>query len=244
MSCIAQDQEPAKIHHFIGYSPGLTQIKEENLIPKVHTGILHFFSYSIQKKSDSYNLFRMHAGYGKLKTKIEDEAVSLYGQLSLCYDYQFRIAGNEKFVYYLGPYISFTSSLSEYENWDEAHAYWGNFLSFGPGNSLFISLDHKRSLITHFNLPVFGFYTRPDYYRLYANEYWTFSNITKLMNSHYHFGSLNNAFQINISTEYRTPFYKSSYFVMSFSVYYSRLKTNDGNPLKVLIPELGMGILL
>jgi len=237
-----QNISSSKFRHHFGYSFGISQVKEENLIPKVHKGLNHFILYEFEKRDDIFHNFHFYLGYGKMKTEIESEALSFNAQLSAGYCYNFRIFGNETFCYYLGPNLAFTSSLSEYEIWDEAHAYWGNYFSLGPGNIAFIKLKGNKIFVAHLDLAILGFYTRPDYYRLYANEYWTFSNIIKIMNSHYHFGFLNNAFQMKASIEYRTPIFNDDFFSFLFSIYYSQIKANDGKALKELFPKLGVGI--
>jgi hypothetical protein len=243
-SAMGQTPEPGKIRYSLGYGFGLIQSKEENLIPKVHRGVANFLDFRIEKKDDLYRLFQLQLGYGKLKTAIENEAVSFNAQLSLSYCHDFKIIENKRYGYYLGPRASFTSSLSEYENWDEAHAYWGNFLSLGSSNILFMTLDKNKFWITQLDISMVGCYTRPDKHRLYANEYWTFSNIIKIMNSHYQFGFWNHAFQLKVATEYRTPLFADHLLALSFSVYYSRLKADDGNPLKELIHRMSVGVWL
>jgi hypothetical protein len=65
-----------------------------------------------------------------------------------------------------------------------------------------------------------------------------------LMNSHYRVGSVNNAFQLNASAEYRTPLFRSSALSFSFSLFYSRIKADVGKPLREFTPKLSMGVWL
>jgi len=76
---MGQNAEPAKIRYSLGYEVGLIQTKEENLIPKVHHGVANFLDFRIEKKDDSYRLFQFQLGYDKLKTAIENEAISFNG---------------------------------------------------------------------------------------------------------------------------------------------------------------------
>lgn len=244
ISLSGQNISHSEIKHYFGYSLSFSQIKEENLIPKVNSGISHFLSYGFEKVNKVYHRFDFNLGYGKLKTDIEEEALSFNAQLLLSYCHDFEIFKNDWMVYYLGPTSSFTSSLSEYENWDEAHAYWGNYFSFGPSNTIVFSLQEDKLLAMRLDLSIVGFYTRPDYDRLYANEYWTFSNIIKIMNSNYHFGLWNNAFQLKGSFEDRIPIFTDRNLSLSYSVYYSRIQAKDGKPLTELFHKLGVGIWL
>lgn len=230
--------------HYFGFSIGNIQTKDENLIPKVHSGLINMISYRYERISSSYNLFDFNLGYGLLKTKIEKEAVSFNCQLALSYCYNLSLIRNDFINYYLGPKISFTSSLAEYGVFDEAHAYWGNFLSLCLSNVSFISIDPEKDLVFNLDISIIGLYTRPEYNRLYSNEYWTFSNIIDIMNSNYKFGFLNNAFQFKASAEYRTQIWNSNDLSLALSVYYSRIKDEAGKPLTELIPKISLGIWL
>lgn len=133
--------------HHINYSVGLKQIKEENLIPKVHTGLNHFLSYEYERKDNSYQNFEFYLGYGTVKTEIENEAVSYNARAGFGYCYGVKIICEEKFKYFLDPGLSFSSSMSEYENFDEAHHYWGNFLSLGINNVGLLNIDHDKYFV-------------------------------------------------------------------------------------------------
>lgn len=230
--------------HRINYSVGLNQIKEENLIPKVHTGMNHFLSYEYETIDNSYQCIEFFLSYGTMKAEIEDETVSYNARAGLGYCYGIKIICEEKFKYFLGPGLSFSSSMSEYENFDEAHHYWGNFLSLGINNVGLLNIDQDKYFIFKFNFSALGIYTRPDYHRLYANEIWTFSDVIEVLNSHYKFGFINNAFQLKASAEYRTNLWADKYLSLGLSIFFSRIKADDGKPLKELVPGLTVGVLL
>ncbi len=230
--------------HYFGYSLGFDNIKEENLIPKIHTGILQIFSYGWELRRENYHRFLFRLGYGNIKTGIESEAVTWHAHTAIAYCLGFKILDRDQVQFYSGPRAAFTSSLYEYEVWDEAHAYWGNLLSLGLGNSVALQAGGRKSFLLHFDFTLLGLYTRPDLYRLYANEYWTFSHIMTLMNRHYRFGSVNHAFQLHASAEYRTPIFRSCALSLSFSLFYSRIRAEAGKPLQELTPKLSLGVWL
>jgi hypothetical protein len=229
-------------NHYFGYSIGIAQAKEENLLPKVHSGVIHTIAYLLESKGTSYQSLEFQLGYGTLATAIANDAGSMNAQLLLGCSYDLKIRENGSSTCYLGPRIAFTSSLSEFETWDEAHAYWGNCISLGAGSVLFVALQSEKSLVMRADLSLLGISTRPDQHRLYANEHWTFSNIVTIMNRNYRFGAWNSAFQFRASAEYRTSFVGSSSLAFSFSLYYSRLKADEGNPLKEIISRIGIGV--
>jgi len=231
-------------NHHIEYSIGLKQIKEENLIPKVHPGLNHFVSYEYETRDQTYQCIEFYLGYGTMKTEIENETVSYNARVLLGYCYDMKIIDNDNFQYFLGPGLSYSSSLAEYENFDEAHHYWGNFLSLGINNAALLNIDQDKYFIFKCNISILGVYTRPDYNRLYANEYWKFSNVIEILNSHYKFGLFNNAFQFRIAAGYRTKLWGENYLSLGLSIFFSRIKANDEKPLKELIPGLTVGVVI
>jgi hypothetical protein len=228
--------------HYVGYSLGLAQAKEENLLPKVHSGVIHAVSYVLESKGASYHSLEFQLGYGRLATEITNDVGSMNAQMLLGCSYGLKIQENGSSTCYLGPRVAFTSSLSEYETWDEAHAYWGNFISLGASGVLFVALQPEKSLVMRADFSLFGALTRPELHRLYANERWTFSNIMTIINRDYRLGTWDNALQVRVSTEYRTPLIGSSTLALSYSFYYSKLKADAGNPLRQMTSRIGIGV--
>jgi hypothetical protein len=231
-------------NHNVSYSLGMIQAKEENLLPKVHSGAIHCIAYSLEMKSDSYQCLELQLGYSTLTTEVRNDAGSPNEQLLLGYSYNFRMHEKSTLTYYLGPKLAYTSSLTEYQTWDEAHAYWGNCISLAASNVLFVNLSSDSWLVGHLDLSLLGLIARPDQHRLYSSEYWTFSNITKIMNSGYRFGTWGNLFQLRASVEYRTPMFGSSALSLSASLYYSKLRAGEGNSLREVMSKFGIGIWL
>lgn len=58
ISAIIRGQNsPSILNHHIEYSVGFSQIKEENLIPKVHSGLSHFLEYELEIRNNAYQLY-------------------------------------------------------------------------------------------------------------------------------------------------------------------------------------------
>lgn len=245
----AQNSENTITHHYFGYEPGFIQLKEMNLIPKVHKGIIHIVTYSFEKTNKNYQSFKFVFGYNNPKTSIERKAENSNdydkknGQIFLNYSYNFNILNKKNIYYYLGSMLSYTYSISYYRGWD-SHAYWGNYLSLGPNNVLRIELNNNRSWLTSLNFSLIGFYNRPDHIRLYKVEDWSFNNIIKITNDNYTLGLWDNAFQVQFQTEYRFAIFKSKSFAVDYSFHFSRLKSNESNPLLELIHRIGAKIIL
>ena len=236
--------ETTTTRHALGYSLGVTQIKEENLLPKVHSGLTHTLTYELHREGNSGHSATIQLGYGCVSTQIDRDEGSFNARLSLSYSPLFRVRQGGGFAYFLGPRISYSSSLSEYQTWDEAHAYWGTSLSLGVSNVVSLDLGTARDLTFCFDCSLLGITSRPERFRLYANERWTFSNIVGIMNSGYQFGFANDVFQLNTTARYRTPVFSSQFLALSCSLYYSRLNIDGGNPLREIITSIGIGLWL
>jgi len=126
--------------HTLGYSLGFQQSREELLMPKVHRGALHIFSYQYDDISDRYRSFTVTIGYGRLKTVIEDEYATIHGGVWLRYRHAFNLLRSGGVRLYIGPAASATASISYHDSWDESHAYWANDLSLGPSGVLCVPL--------------------------------------------------------------------------------------------------------
>jgi len=231
-------------HHTLAYSLGVAQVKEENLLPKVHSGLIHALTYEFHREGDPRQSVTIQAGYGILSTRINHDEGSFNARLLLSYSPVFSVWRVGGFAYCVGPRLAYSSSLSEYQTWDEAHAYWGTSLSLGASNVVSLDLGTARDLTFCLDWLLLGITSRPERFRLYANERWTFSNIVKIMNSGYQFGFANDVFQLNVIARYRTPVFSSQFLALTCSLYYSRLNIEGGKPLREIITSIGIGVWL
>lgn len=245
----AQNTGNTKTHHYFGYQLGGIQLKEKNLIPKVHRGVIHILTYGFEKRQENYKIFQFVFGYSNPKTTIEREAEraedydKINGQIYLKYSYNFKVFNRKNINLYIGPKFSYTYSLSYYEGWD-SHAYWGNYLSTGPSSVLTVDLKDNKSWLFSLDLSLLGFYNRPDCIRLYKEEDWSFKNVLKTTNENYNLGLFSNAFQLNFKTEYRFPVSKGKYFTFVYTVYFSRIKSKNSKSLLELFYSIGGKIIL
>lgn len=70
----AQDSVVTATHHYFGYNPGYIQLKEMNLIPKVHNGMINAVTYCFERTGRNYQSFHFLFGYSNPKTSIERES--------------------------------------------------------------------------------------------------------------------------------------------------------------------------
>jgi hypothetical protein len=235
-----EDESPLKANIF-SFSPGSNRIKENILIPKVHSGSIIRISYRFENEARNYNEFSFSIGYSKLKTKLETEKVTQNEHLSFGYSWSKGLLIQERVKYYLGFNVGYDWTLMEYVVWDESRGYWGTSLTAGPYNRIAVRLNNKCSWIStiHFNL--FGILSRPEDVRLYAQEEWTLSNIMKITNSDFSLGIMNNILICNFKSEYRIPFENDSFLSVYGSMFYKTISKGEGQPLQILQITAGLG---
>jgi hypothetical protein len=234
---------PPGSKHSLGYSLGFQQSREELLMPKVHRGALHIFSYQYEDISDRYRMFRFNLGFGKLKTVIEDDPATIHGGVWLRYRHAFNLLRRGDVLLYVGPTASVTSSISYYDSWDESHVYWADCLSLGPSGVLCVP-DRDNLWLTSLDLSLFGLFTRPDPVRLNAEEDWSLADVLRLINRHYRLGSFSDAGQLDVNTEYRSTLTRGGYLAFSYAFQWSRIRAPDGRPLTEMLHRVGIRVSL
>lgn len=245
----AQDHGEPRTYHFLGYEPGHIQLKESNLIPKVFSGLAHTLTYGFERAGETLHSFQFAFIHNNPKTDIERDYVGgedhtkINGQFHFQYSYDPVHLSRRGVHLYLGPRLSYTYSLSYLHGWD-SHAYWGNYLSLGSSSVVRVDLRNDRAWQTTLNLSLAGLYARPDLIRRYKTEDWSVSHILKITNRRYSVGLWDNAFQIQISTEYRLPIRGRRFLALGLASYYSRIKREEGRPLREVIHRIVARILL
>ena len=217
-------------------------IKENILIPKVHSGSIISISYRFENEARNYNEFSFSIGYSKLRTKLETKKVTQNEQLNFSYSWGKGLLIQEKVKYYLGFNVGYDWTLMEYVVWDESRGYWGTSLTAGPYNRIAVRLNNKCSWIStiHFNL--LGILSRPEDVRIYAQEEWTLSNIMKITNSDFSLGIINNILISDFRSEYRIPFKGDNFLSVYGSMFYETISKDEGQPLQILQITAGIGL--
>jgi hypothetical protein len=236
--------------HFytIGYGMGILQIKELNLMPKVNKGFQNSFIIKHEIRNEKYKALSLFGSYGSPETDIEkendDTEENVNVQLEIKYLYEWRILEKSSYSYYLGPYIAYSYSISSYPIWDESHAYWGTSILLGVSNNQFVELKKNKIWNTSFDFSLLGFVSRPDTYRFYKIEDWSFMNILNKTNSNYNFSTWNNSYRIYFSSGIILPLTSKTSFGISYSLFYSRIDSNNSNPLQELLHLINLKIIL
>jgi hypothetical protein len=220
---------------------GNNRLKEENLIPKVHSGALTGFSYVFEKSGNNFNSIACSISYNHLKTMLETEKVTQTGQINIKYSWGCNLSKRKGTNYFFGVTTSYNWSIQEFPVWDESRAYWGTSLVTGPYGRLSLTFDNLCSWISSFDIGLLGILSRPDYVRLYAQEEWSFSNILKITNSDFSFGIMNNILICCFKSEYRIPFKNDNFLSFYGSMFYEKISRSEGQLLKVSQIAAGIG---
>jgi len=244
---VGQDTDSSFNHHKIyslNIQLGLNQIKEMNLLPLVHKGILTELSFETEKIKNSLRQFQFSLVYSRVKTSLEEMAKSGNIKFGLTYSYNFLILQNNNVRYYLGPQTSLCYSYMLFPNWDDSHGYWADFLSLGPNNILTVKLRNRSEWFTSLNFTLFSLFSRPEEIRPYKMDDSSFGGILEDLNSNIEPGLMNKALQIGLKTEYRFPVFVTKREAITYSMDIIRFSQKEEQPILQIICRLGIKIML
>jgi hypothetical protein len=239
---LAQEVEDASKLNSFQIDFGVNQVKEENLHPKVHTGVLYGLSYEQTKQSRQISNFKIGVRYSRLKTKFEELSATANIQLSGKYNFVVETIKRERLNYFTGPEIELHYNLSYYPNWDESHLYWGSCLNIGVKNKLNYTINDKQSLVLDLSLSFFSVFSRPVLDRQYKIDDISFGGIIKDLHSKLEGGTINKSFSTFFQTEYQFHTSEKITQAICYSYDYRRLKSKDGRSFQNSIHVIGFKI--
>jgi hypothetical protein len=243
----AQDSaatDPYPSFHAIGVTIGVNQIKEENLLPRVHSGFITTLSYQYLRMSETYQDLRFALGYSRVIATPEDITKSVNALVTLSYSYAFKLAEAPSFVWFLGPLAKAAYSVSLYPNWDDSHLYWGDVFSLGITNALLYTFGGDSRLFSTISLPILSLYSRPETLRLYKFDETSFEGIVRNLHQDPTGGFVNKAFALHFDLEYQFPVFRTKTQGVFFSMDYGHVTADNALPLTQLIYQVGLRILL
>jgi hypothetical protein len=238
------DHESMASTHSIGVTIGINQIKEANLLPRVHSGLVTTLSYGYIHSQQNYREFQFLLGYGRIIARSEDITKSANLLIGTSYSYAFRLAEHQSLTYFLGPQVKLSYSAGAYPNWDDSHLYWANALSAGINNVLIYTFQDGTHLVSHVSIPLLSLFSRPDLVRLTKFDDVSSGGVVRSLHSNMHLGFWNTAFHFHIDLEYHFPVFRTKQEAFFYSLEYVRLRASDGNPYTQLLHQFGMKVLL
>jgi len=240
---LTESEEPSSFH-VLGITIGINQVKEENLLPLVHSGFITTLSYDYRRSEENYQDFRFALGFSRIIADREDITKSANVPIALSYSYCVRVAEDQRFTLFIGPHAKVAYSLFFYPNWDESHLYWTNSLSVGINNVFSYILPDDTKLFSRLSMPLLSLYSRPSVVRLHKIDDLSFGGIVKNLHSNLNSGFLDAAFAFHFDVEYQFPVFQTKTEVVFYSLDFIRTAKGDADPFTQLIHQLGLRILL
>ncbi len=224
----------------LGLYTGLVQLKELNLLPKVHRGLLFSLGYSYYGRESMGSAFEFQAAFAKLKTKYEGAASSQFVQLEASYAYLLDIAARkDAFSFSGGPYVGAAYNLGFYPNWDDSHLYWADYLGIG-GRSLFLFRHGTKTFVVKASVPLFSFITRPEQERPYKIDDVSLQGIVHNMNSHWEPACWNKMRTFKGEVDYKYSLGSRWSQSVGYSFRYLNMIASDSNPMHQLQHRIGV----
>jgi hypothetical protein len=238
--------DPATFQSYdvLGIALGLNQIKEENLLPRLHSGLEVALSYDHRRVGDDYRGSRVEIGYSIVSADPEGPAKSLNVSINASSTYGFSLIRSEQLNCFIGPALKLAYSFGGYPNWDDSHAYWANNLSLGVESTASYELGEDTRLFSTVSFPVFSFSSRPDVLRLYKMDDATFGGVMKALHSNVNAGSWNRVFGIHFNLEYQFPMFHTKTEAISYSLDYTRMSNSNALPYAQVLHQIGLRFLL
>ncbi len=230
--------------HGIGLKVGMIQLKERNLAPVAHGGMLAGGSYEFRKIKRQLHTVAFSAGYARPKTGYEGSAVSMHLDVSLYYSNGFLLLRKNNWDLFAGPMIGCDYSLSIYPNWDESHLYWADIWYLGGHTTVSADLPRNRSVLLSLRLPIAALCSRPEQNRQVKIDDVSAAGILSSMHGNINPGLLNRIFVCSVQCEYLFPVFDTKREGIGYAFSYSSIAVPHGQPLQTLSHSITLRVLL
>jgi hypothetical protein len=181
---------------------GHTQIKEENLHPKVFRGAALGIYYAHETYRHNISAYETGVKASLLNTTYEKFPSAINASFRGSYRYLFHMSDNGKLHYFMGPVFDLQYGAGFYFNWDESHLYYANYLSAGLGNRIQYGLG-KNALEFSLDIPVLSVISRPEPNRQYKIDDMTFTGVVKNLASNPGLAFMNRNFNVKTSVKWK-----------------------------------------
>ena len=230
--------------HVLGITIGVNQVKEENLLPRVHTGFITSLSYGYRRIGERYQDFRFALGFSRILATPEDVTKSANATITSTYSYCFQAIDGPSITYYVGPEAKIAYSIFLYPNWDDSHLYWGNSFSLGISNVVFYSFPNDTRLFSTFSISLLSLYSRPETLRLYKIDDISFGGVVSNVHKDLTLGFVTTAFSLHWDIEYQFPVFQTKTEALFYSIDYTHIAEGNALPFSQLFHQLGLRLFL
>lgn len=230
--------------HALGITIGVNQVKEENLLPRIHSGFITSISYGHRRIEERFQDFRFALGFSRILATPENVTKSANAMITSTYSYCFKAIDEPSIKYYVGPHAKLAYSIFLYPNWDESHLYWGNSFSLGISNIAYYSFQNDTKFFSAFSVTLLSMYSRPDIPRLYKIDDVSFGGIVSDVHKNLKLGFVTKIFLLHFDIEYQFPVFQTKTEALFYSFDYAWIGKGDAFPFVQLFHQLGLRILL
>jgi hypothetical protein len=228
----------------IGITVGVNQLSDENLLPRVHTGLITTLSYVRRSVGESFSDCSLSLSFSRIIAKGEDVTKSANGLIAASSAYAMSVVNGDRLRCFVGPQAQARYSVSLYPNWDDSHLYWANVLSVGFTNVAFYTFDDNTVLLAEVNLPILSLQSRPDALRLYKFDDASFGGIVRNLHHDLTAGFVSSVLHVHIGMEYQFPAFQTKTEAVFFSFDYTRMVSSNALPFRQLQYQLGLRMFL
>jgi len=222
---------------------GNNQTKDNNLIIKVHQGMMFNFEYERENKTkyNSINQSQIGLGFSGLNTELESPFSSINITFNASHTRLFPLCENSNIRFLIGPDAFLNYNVSMFPNWDESHIYWANALGFGLKTKLEYYINSNNSIGLYLEIPVIYLLGRPEVNRRYKMDDLTIWGIFAELHSKMENGFLNNDIILHTDIEYKIVKKEKPYYIC-YSFDYSKLQTLVSKPFINIQHKIGVKV--
>jgi len=230
--------------HVIGLRFGMNEMKEENLVPLVHTGFIVTLNYEYRSEGSCFQRILLDLDYSRLETVRESSPLTAQLGLRASYSRVFGLIEDGSFNLLIGPAVGISFAGAYFPNWDDSHTYWATTYSLGATSMALWRLENGTRLLGWLSFPLLSLYSRPDPVRQYKLDDISVGGFARDWNSNLQAGFWNQAFFFRFSAEYQFPVFGTKMQAVSYSFGYSRVEGSGGNPVFQISHQIGLSVLL
>ena len=228
----AQDNKEASARqNNITITTGYIQLKDKNLNPKIHSGVVLGVHYNHSEISKILSEFGAGFKVSLLSTVYESFPSSPGIQLLANYKYLFKIIDREKINLYFGPNSDLQFGTNAFFNWDESHLYWANYLSAGIGSRILYKAG-KSQVGLSLDIPVFSEISRPVNNRQYKIDDMTLGGILKNLSGNLESAFPDKHFYLKAGVDVNIPTRGRRLYSFGYNFRYHYMKAIEGLPFK------------
>jgi hypothetical protein len=228
-SSAQQNEEILVKENGVSITIGHNQLKEENLHPKVFSGLTIGTSYFHSVISRNISEFSAGVKISAVNTAHEDFPSALSIQILASYKYLLSIARSQNFNFRLGPVAGLQYGTSAYFNWDESHFYFANYVSGGLANRISYYARNK-TFDFHLDIPLISCIFRPEFNRQYKIDDMTARGIFTNLASNPKAALPGKNFYLKTGIEMKYPSRRKKTRAVGYNFKYHYMQAASGNP--------------